>query len=97
MLSEYDFYNEIIGDLFRALEKGKNLELWKANSILKLMDYFKDSDDNNIIEKGLINILFLADNFEDFEYRGEDCRDIHNLDEIEKSISIELLKSEFIQ
>ncbi|MGQ4873354.1 MAG: hypothetical protein ACP6IY_04690 [Promethearchaeia archaeon] len=84
-------------DLFQAIEKDEKLELWKANSINKLMKYFKDNKNKKIIENGLINILFLADNFENFEYNNYIIKDFCDLNENEKLLSIELLKSEFIK
>ena len=95
MTHEFDFYFEILGE-FSKLEDNPNLkEAWKINSIIKLMNFAKQMDDNEqIVQTGLLIIMHLAS--------GKYCDDIEcysrNLNELlenERNFIIDTLKTEF--
>ncbi len=95
MSHEFDLYFEILGE-FCALDDNPNLkEAWKINSIIKLMNFAKQMDDNEqIIQAGLLIIMHLASG----KYCDEVeccCRNFRDLLENERNLIISTLKIEF--
>ncbi len=64
MLSETKFFNEIFEDFISLGENLHDNEIWRSNSILKLMT---EMDNNVIIEEGLKIILQIS-NFKEHGY-----------------------------
>ncbi|MFX1365486.1 MAG: hypothetical protein ACFFCE_08705 [Promethearchaeota archaeon] len=99
MISEVDFFNEI----FEEFPSGENhydeSELWKANSIIKLMQNSEEFIDKSIVEEGLKIIITLCkfnECGELLDYYELDSYPINQLIEPEKIIINSILKAEFI-
>ncbi|MFW9990133.1 MAG: hypothetical protein ACFFC3_15930 [Candidatus Odinarchaeota archaeon] len=99
MISEIEFFNDIFEDFpYQDNHKYEN-DLWKANSIIKLMHNSDGFIDKSIIEEGLKIIISLCrfnecgvllDSYELESYP------INQLIESEKKLIESILKAEFI-
>ncbi|MFX0037582.1 MAG: hypothetical protein ACFE9I_18330 [Candidatus Hermodarchaeota archaeon] len=99
MISEVEFFHEIFEDFLRLDNKFYEDELWKYNSIVKLMDISDDFENKTFIEEGLKVIIDLCK----FKECG-DLRDFYDVEsypvdelaESEKTLLESILKAEFI-
>jgi len=99
MISEVEFFNEIFEDFLCIDNQSYVNELWKAHSIIKLMENSDGILDNKIIEEGLKIIINLC--------KFKECGDlldsyelnsfpVNQLIESEKTLLNSILKAEFI-
>ena len=98
MISETEFYSDIFEEFIDLDNLYQENELWKSNSIIKLMQISNGDDTKNVIEKGLKIILNLC-NFKEcgkildsYEIESFDIRD---LIEPEKRVFDSILVAEF--
>ena len=99
MISEVEFFNEIFEDFpYQDNHKYEN-DLWKANSIIKLMQNSDDFIDKSIVEEGLKIIINLC-KFNECGYLLDsyelESSPINHLIESEKNLIDSILKAEFI-
>lgn len=99
MLSETEFFNDIFENFpYQYNHKYEN-DLWKANSIIKLMQNSDEFIDKSIVEEGLKIIINLC--------KFNECGDLLDLYELEsypidqliepeKNLIESILKAEFI-
>ena len=99
MISETKFFHEIFEEFVSLEETLNDNEIWKSNSILKLMNASDEFEDKNLIAEGLKMILSLCK----FRERGElidsyesDSSPIGSLNESDKYTLDSILKAEFI-
>ena len=98
-MSEVEFFHEIFEDFLRLDKKFYEDELWKYNSIIKLMHVSDDFENKALIEEGLKVIIDLCK----FKECG-DLRDFYDVEsysvdelaELEKTLLKSILKAEFI-
>ncbi len=99
LISETEFFNEIFEDFICIENEVHENELWKSNSIIRLMQISCEIEDTKIIEDGLKIILDLSkfqeggslvDSYESESYS------LNELIEPEKKILESILKTEFI-
>lgn len=99
MISETEFFHEIFEDFLCVENKVYENELWKSNSIIRLMQISWEIKDPKIIEDGLKIILNLSnfqqcgsliDDYESESYSKDD------LTEPDKKIFKSILEAEFI-
>ncbi len=98
-MSEVEFFNEIFEDFLCRDNQGYENELWKSNSIIKLMQNSDEFEDKSIVIEGLKIIINLC--------RFKECGDlldsyelesfpINQLIESEKTLLNSILEQEFI-
>ena len=98
MISEVEFFTEILEDFLCVDNHFYENDLWKYHSIIKLMNASDDFGNKEIIEEGLKVIINL--------YRFKDCGDLldsyekesHSISELvesEKTLLGSILKAEF--
>ena len=98
MISETEFYCDIFEEFIDLDNFYQENELWKSNSIIKLMQISNRDDNKNVIEKGLKIILKLCKFKEcgklldSYEIESFDIRD---LIETEKQAFDSILVAEF--
>ncbi len=99
LISKTEFFNEIFEDFICIENQVYKNELWKSNSIIRLMQISCEIEDTKIIEDGLKIILNLSkfqeggslvDSYESESYS------VNELIEPEKKILESILKAEFI-
>jgi hypothetical protein len=60
LITEIEFFNEIFEDFVCSEENFNDNEIWKSNSIIKLMRSLDGIKDSSILEEGLKIILTLC-------------------------------------
>ncbi|MFX1501734.1 MAG: hypothetical protein ACFFDH_12285 [Promethearchaeota archaeon] len=98
MISDVDFFNEIFEKFPYDDNQCNESELWKANSIIKLMKNSEEFIDKSIVEEGL-NIIITLCKFKEcgelLDFYELDSYPINQLIEPERSIINSILKAEF--
>ncbi len=98
-MSEVEFFHEIFEDFVCLDNKFYEDELWKYNSIIKLMQASDDFENKSFIEEGLNIIINLCqfkecgDLLDSYEVKSYE---INDLKESEKTLLESILKAEFI-
>jgi hypothetical protein len=95
MSREFELYADILSEFCDVDENPNAREVWKVNSIIKLMNFAKQLDDcKNIVQTGLLLIMHLATGkyHDDVEAYGRNLKDLLNY---ERDYVIASLKSEF--
>lgn len=98
MISETEFFHEIFEDFVFLEETLHDNEIWKSNSIIKLMNVSQEIEDKQIIAEGLKTILNLCKFRECGElidlYESESYS-INSLTKPDKYLVKSILKAEF--
>lgn len=98
LTTEIEFFNEIFEDFVCSEEDFNDNEIWKSNSIIKLMRSLDGSKNNSILEEGLKIILTLC-KFRDLGSLHDPYKSgsipIHDITEHDKIILNSILIAEF--
>ncbi|MHA2039290.1 MAG: hypothetical protein ACXACX_23080 [Candidatus Hodarchaeales archaeon] len=99
MTAEIEFFNEIFEDFVCSEDSINDSEIWKSNSIIKLMSALDRIESKYILEEGLKIILILCKfrkcgNLHD-PYKSESYS-INDIMEQDKYVLDSILRAEFI-
>ena len=98
-MAEVEFFTEIFEEFLGMGNHSYENELWKSNSIIKLMQTSDALIDREIVEEGLKIIINLC-RFKEcgalLDFYDIESYDVNELHETEKSILGSILKAEFI-
>ena len=98
-MSEVEFFHEIFEDFLRLDNKFYEDELWKYNSIIKLMKVSDDFENKALVEEGLkiiINLCQFKECGDLLDFYDVESHSIDELAESEKTLLESILKAEFI-
>ena len=99
MTAEIEFFNEIFEEFVCSEENVKDNEIWKSNSIIKLMRASDGNENKCILEDGLKIILNLC-KFRERGYLPDSYKSesypVNELMEQDKDVLYSILKAEFI-
>ncbi len=98
MITEIEFFTEILEDFVCIGKIVKENELWRSNSIIKLMQISHEMENQEIVEDGLkiiLNLSELKKCGELLDSYEKDSFPITELIEPEKKLLLSILKLEF--
>ncbi|MFX1380190.1 MAG: hypothetical protein ACFFA4_13975 [Promethearchaeota archaeon] len=99
MISEVEFFGEILEDFLGLDGNFYENELWTSHSIIKLMHTSDEFEDINIVEEGL-NIIINLSKFKESgalsDYYEKESHPVNELAQSEKTLIGSILKAEFI-
>ncbi|MHA2006593.1 MAG: hypothetical protein ACXABO_17230 [Promethearchaeota archaeon] len=99
MITKTEFFNEIFEEFVCEDNRFNNYELWKSNSIIKLMRISKEVEDKRIVGEGLKIILSLC-NYREYgnlvDYYESESYSVEELKEPDKILFESILLAEFI-
>ena len=99
MTTEIEFFNDIFEQFVCSEDSIHENEIWKSNSIIKLIKASDETKNKDILEEGLRIILNLCKNRESGylydSYQSESCS-VNDLMEQDKMFLNSILKAEFI-
>jgi hypothetical protein len=98
MISKTEFFHEIFEDFVCLEESIHDNDIWKSNSIIKLMKASHEIEDKHIITEGLKMILYLckfAECGELIDFYEAESHSINDLTAADKYLVDTILKAEF--
>ncbi|MBY8984778.1 MAG: hypothetical protein KGD65_06915 [Candidatus Lokiarchaeota archaeon] len=99
MTTEIEFFNDIFEEFVCSEDSIHDNEIWKSNSIIKLIKASDETKNKDILEEGLRIILNLCKNRErgylQDSYQSESYS-VNDLMEQDKTLLNSILKAEFI-
>jgi hypothetical protein len=99
LISEIKFFHEIFEDFVCLEETLDDNEIWKSNSIIKLMNASDEFEDKHLIAEGLKMILNLC-KFREcgalIDFYESESYSISDLNEPDKFLLDSILRAEFI-
>ena len=99
MTTEIDFFHEIFEEFVCSEDSIHDNEIWKSNSIIKLMKALDGIDSKYVLEEGLKIILILCKFREQgylYDPYKSESYSINDIVEPDKSILDSILRAEFI-
>ncbi|MFX1374287.1 MAG: hypothetical protein ACFFA0_00605 [Promethearchaeota archaeon] len=98
MISETKFFHEIFEEFVCSEETFHDSEIWKSNSIIKLMQASNEIEDKQVITEGLnmiINLCKFRECGELIDFYESGSYHINDLDGPDKYLADSILKAEF--